>query len=249
VRTGFGFIISISLAKAAGIKLIYIGPPALWARSASGSIGMLCTFYALTHLPVSDAVTLTNTFPLWVAILSWPILGKRPDWQIWLAVAMGVGGVALMECPSLSGNKIAGIAAVVAALCTALSMIGLNRLRHLDSRAIVSHFSGVSTAVTFVWISCSPTGGSFKDLRDYRSAMLLAAVGTLGTISQIGITKAFSKGTPARTSIVSLTQIVFASLYDWLLWDRGFNVTKIVGILLVIAPTGWLLLKEETNES
>jgi hypothetical protein len=41
--------------------------------SIAGSISLVCGFYAMTHYPVSEVLTLTNMFPLWVAVLSLPL--------------------------------------------------------------------------------------------------------------------------------------------------------------------------------
>ena len=68
------------LAMAAGKRLVFFRPRKLWMRSIAGSISLVCGFYAMTHYPVSEVLTLTNMFPLWVAVLSLPlfaILGQR----------------------------------------------------------------------------------------------------------------------------------------------------------------------------
>ena len=39
-------------------------------RSLAGSFSLVCSFYALSRLPVGDVVTLTSTYPLWILVLS-----------------------------------------------------------------------------------------------------------------------------------------------------------------------------------
>src|SRR5262245_33266536 len=60
-RAAVAFLFSTLIAKASGVRLIFRGPVTLWIRSIAGSIGMLCNFYALSKLPVSDTLTLMNT--------------------------------------------------------------------------------------------------------------------------------------------------------------------------------------------
>ena len=50
--------------------------PLLWFRSIVGSVAMLATFYALTKLPISDVGVVTETRPIWVALLAGIILGE-----------------------------------------------------------------------------------------------------------------------------------------------------------------------------
>ena len=147
VRAFVAFVLALGLVRLAGAEMVYLRPRALWLRSVAGSGSMVLTFYALAHMPLADALTLTHTFPLWVAVLTWPLLGRRPPAGVWPAIACGLVGVALVERPHLSAGNLAALAALLAAVCTAFAMIGLNQLRGLDTRAVVAHFSGVLHAL------------------------------------------------------------------------------------------------------
>src|SRR5262245_42896358 len=77
-RASLAFLFAGIIAKAGGVKFVFRGPKTLWVRSLAGSGSMLCNFYALAHLPVSDTLTLMNTSPLWVTLLSWLAFRQRP---------------------------------------------------------------------------------------------------------------------------------------------------------------------------
>src|SRR4051812_875086 len=83
-RTSLAMVFSILFAVATGVRLAFLRPATLWLRSLAGSVGILCSFYSLTHLPISTSLTLSNTVPIWVALLAWLLLGYRPTWQIWI---------------------------------------------------------------------------------------------------------------------------------------------------------------------
>src|SRR5215510_4162127 len=59
-RAGLVAIFAAVLAKAAGVKLVWLRPTRLWVRSIAGSCSMVCAFYAFSHLPSKDVVTLSN---------------------------------------------------------------------------------------------------------------------------------------------------------------------------------------------
>src|SRR5947209_11686355 len=90
------------VALLCGAKLALWHPPLLWVWSVGAGLGMLGTFFALQRLPASDVLTLTNTYPVWVALLSWPLLGERPPWSLWPCVLAGVAGVVLVQQPHLA---------------------------------------------------------------------------------------------------------------------------------------------------
>src|ERR1700676_5475721 len=74
-----------ALAISSGTRLVFFRPRTLWMRSIAGSLSLVGTFFALPLLPAADVFTVTNIFPLWVALLSWPLLGEKPARQVWLS--------------------------------------------------------------------------------------------------------------------------------------------------------------------
>ncbi len=212
-------------------------------RSVAGSLGVLFAFYALTHLPVSTSLTLSNTVPLWVTLLAWPVLGHRPRASVWVAVGTGLAGIILIQRPEAAGDRLAAALALANALSTSVSMIGLNRLGGVDARAVVTHFSGVATVFTLAFLLASGGRVDYSVLRDGMTLALLFGVGLSATVGQLAMTKAFALGSPSRVSVVGLMQIVFALVFDLLLWKRQFGPLVVLGIALVVGPSAWLMLR------
>ncbi len=248
-RTSLAFVFSLAFALSTGTRLVFLRPPVLWMRSIAGSIGLLCAFYALTHLPVSTSLTLSNTVPVWVTLLAWPALGQRPKASIAVAVAVGFTGIMLVLKPEVSGDWQAGLLAAFSAFCTACAMIGLNKLGGVDARAVVAHFSGVSTVFALAFLFATGGEGARNFPRGAATLALLVGVGLAGTVGQIFMTKAFAVGNPPRVSVVALTQIVFALVFDLLIWHRVLDATTIIGIALVVAPSAWLMLHAPLKKS
>jgi drug/metabolite transporter (DMT)-like permease len=241
-RSSVAFVLSLVFAKASGVPLVLLRPATLWIRSLCGSIGILFSFYSLTHLPVSTSLTLSNTVPIWVALLAWLLLGYRPTAQIWLAIAAAIIGVVLIQKPYWAGGNLAGLAALAHAFCWAIGVIGLNRLSGVDPRAVVTHFAGVSTIVSLAFFLLTGAKISYGNLDDTALIAMLVGVGLTGTIGQLGMTRAFALGHPSKVAVVGLTQIVFACLFDLIIWKQRFDFLTLCGLLLVMAPTAWLLL-------
>ncbi|HUR54594.1 MAG TPA: DMT family transporter [Gemmataceae bacterium] len=237
------------MAKLAGAKLVF-WPWRLWVRSVAGSLSMVCTFYTFAKLPSSsDVVTLTNTFPIWVAVLSWPLYRKAPGAKMWLAIFLGIAGVVLVEQPHLEAGNLGVYTALAAALFTAVAMLGLHSLSGLDPRAIVVHFSAVGTVFCGVAWAIGPRTHPMSNVLELGVLWKLIGLGVTATIGQIFLTLAFRGGAPAKVSVVGLSQIVFALAFDAWLWNRGVNAVALVGTALVIAPTAWLLLQPKPGKT
>jgi drug/metabolite transporter (DMT)-like permease len=239
-RTGLALVLTALLARLARVRLVFWKPPILWVRSIAGSISLVCTFFAFTHLPVSDVLTLTNLFPIWVALLSWPVLREPPSVQVWLSVLSGVAGIWLIQQPHLAEGNFASLIALASSLSTAVAMIGLHRLEGIDARAIVVHFSGVSILFCLAALAFN-VGCEIAAIPAGWPLIMLLGVGISATIGQLFLTKAFAAGPPSRVSVVGLTQIVFAMAMEMCLLGRSFDAATVLGMALVIGPTAWLM--------
>jgi drug/metabolite transporter (DMT)-like permease len=246
-RTFLALMFALGLAGLARVPLVFWRPRVLWVRSIAGSVSLVCTFFALTRLPVSDVLTLTNMFPVWVALLSWPLLKERPTVQTWLSVLIGIVGVVVIQQPHFAEGNFASLVALVSSLSTAVAMLGLNRLKEIDVRAIVVHFSFVgllfSVGAFFAFGHAEQTDAGL----DGDALLMLLAVGLTATVGQLLLTIAFTFGSPAKVSVVGLVQIVFALALDVIVWNRAFNAVTLIGMLLVVAPTGWLMVSRAAD--
>lgn len=242
-RGSLAFVFALGLARASGAQLVLWKPPALWLRGCASSFSLLATFYALTRLPTSEVLTLTNTFPIWVALLSWPLLQVRPSLSVGVAAGASVVGVALIQAPhpgAAAGAAGALALAVTAAFTNAIAMLGLHRLKGVHPWAIVVHYSGV--AVVFV-IGATLMGEmpDWSPLRDGRTIVILLGVGVAATLGQVCVTKAFTSGDPARVSVVGLTQILFALGLDLCFHPTSISPQALLGIGLILVPTAWVM--------
>jgi drug/metabolite transporter (DMT)-like permease len=243
-RSALATFFALLLARATHTKLVLRRPRVLWLRSIAGSCSMLATFYALTHMPASDVLTLTNTFPMWVALLSWPLMGERPTLGVWGAVACAVLGVAVaMQPGGAEFNLPASVSAVAASFFTAVAMLGLNRLRGVAALAVVVHFSAVSTlfaALAYLVFPLEPGPTGFDS--QYH-LLLLLTVGATATVGQVFLTRAFRAGPATNVSVVGLSQVVFVLVCEALVGWKQVTLSTVFGTLLVIGPTAWLMLR------
>ena len=256
VRSGVATVLAIALALSAGARLVFLKPVTLWIRSLSGWASMICGFYAITHYDVEIVLALTNMYPLWVAILSWPLLGILPSKKTWIALVISCLGmwmvyassiVAVASPSNFSTPRTAIPMAILAGMLSGVALINLHRVKHIDTRAIVAHFSGVATACSLVVWLIVPVSPSTRPI-DFVSVMRLIGIGLAATVGQLCLTKAFSTGSPARVSVVGLSQVVVAALAKWFMEQRVPTTGSIIGMTLVVASTIWVILSRPSKQ-
>lgn len=242
VRAVFMFTTTALLARASGVRLAVWKPPTLWMRSLAGSFSLVCNFFALTRLPVADAITLSHAYPLWIVVLAAILARRWPLPNEALGVACGLAGVVLIQRPHLGGDCLAAIVALISSVSSAVAMLGLHRLRGVDARAIVAHFAGVASLVAAVGLLTRPDVLQWSIFEPWTIALLLG-VCLSGTFGQVCLTRAYAAGPPTKVAVVGLTQVVFAMLFDVAFWGRTITPTTFAGFGLVIAPTAWLTMR------
>ena len=257
-RTLLALIFTTAWARLRGVDLVFWRPRTLWMRSLAGSVSLLCTFYAFHHLPASDVVAVTNMFPIWVAVLSWPMLGIRPHPIVWLSVVAAVCGAWLINRPGLdeaqaasaaaSGASHFGVAAAtVSSVLSAVVVIGLNLLHRLPSQAIVVHFSAVATVFCLAAMPLADVGRDDFAALTPSTVGLLLAMGLSATVGQLFLTMAFAAGEASRVAVVALSQVVLCFLFEIGFLGRSFPWTSMWGMILIVGPTAWLLLRREAD--
>jgi drug/metabolite transporter (DMT)-like permease len=239
-RAVFMFGSAVVMAKARGARLAVWEPRTLWVRSLAGSFSLVCNFYAMTRLPIADVLTLTNTYPLWILVLSSLFLGLKPTIGEVAGIILGLIGVALIQQPHGAGDRLAVLIALGSSVSTAVAMLGLHRLRGIHATAIVAHFSGVASLVTVAWLLVRGLGAPPSLLRLPSTGPMLLLLCASGTIGQLCLTKAYAAGPPSEVSIVGLSQVVFAMGFDVALWGRRLTPASLIGFALVLGPTAWL---------
>ena len=228
---------------ATGTKLVFFRPRRLWIRSMAGSLSLVMAFYALSKLEASTVVTLTNTFPIWVAFLSWPVLGVWPTARVWLAVIGGVVGVYLIQMPHGADNDFAIVLALASAAATSVAMIGLHKLRGVNPNAVVVHFSAVATVASTTAFFLFERRSSAMHFYESEAILLLLGVGLTASVGQMLLTRAFAHGDPSRVSVVGLSQVVFTLLIDVAVSGHQVTPLALAGTLLILAPTAWVMLE------
>ncbi len=242
VRAGLASLLAVGFLLWAGTALPWPGPRTLWVRSVAGSLSMVCTFYALGHLPGSDVLVITNTYPVFVALLSWPTTGKRPTASVWVAVFCAVCGMAMVRQANISSIETAHVMAMIASFFTAVAMMGLNRLQGVASLGIVAHFSVVSLlfCTSAYWLFPLDAKPILPSTAGENSKLLL--VGLTATVGQVCLTKAFRSGVATKVSVVGLSQVVMVMLWEAIVDGRRFDLWQLLGTLLVLGPVAYLMV-------
>lgn len=237
-RAGFGAIVIYVWARSRAVPLIVHDRKAQWSRTTAGVVAMFCGFYALSKLPLGDAVTIANLTPLILAVSSRRVLGERAGSGLLVAVILGLSGVAMLAGASFShGFGVFPLAvAVLGAFCSAVAMVFLRRLgSHESPEGVSLHFAIWASLITFL------IGLPWMRVPSTPALLSMMVAGFTGGIAQVLMTRAYGLDKAARVSAVGYSAVVISQLFGVLILHERPGVRQLGGAGLVVMSGLFLL--------
>ena len=230
-------------------------PFLLFFRGLMGFSALLAYFYNIAHIPLGDAVTFSKTAPIFTAIFAWLFLNEKLTLSAWIAIAIGFCGILLITQPSGIGFTKYDILGIFSGIGAALAYTSIRELKnYYDTRMIVLSFTFVGTAGPMALFILSKylymrgdEGGSTLGVSELDFMLgefvmpsgvvwfYVIGLGSLGTLSQFYMTKAYGETKAGIVGAVSYANIVFAILVGLMLGDALPSLITTCGIALIIA--------------
>lgn len=240
VRSLFGLALltaSTPLTKES-ISFDIARPWLLALRTGLNILSWVLFFSGLKYLPLATAVALFFSFPLFLAIISVPLLGERVGPRRAASIVVGFVGVLLITNPA-GGFSLPALMMLGAALGWAL-VAGMTRiLGERENTSTILFFTllgfALMLAVPQFWIWRAP------NLEAY---LLLFAVAFFGVIAQFSVTKAYAVASPSLVAPFEYTALIWAALLGYLLWNDLPDLQAIAGAVLVIGSGVYIIHRE-----
>jgi drug/metabolite transporter (DMT)-like permease len=207
-------------------------------------ISMVCVFAAFGMMPLADAVAITFSAPLFLTVLSIPMLGERVGRHRWAAVLLGFAGVLLMV--GSGGGWGGGLASTGALLALASAAIGANvtiAVRRMTlteaSPTLVAYQALTATALSALLLPFAWATPGWND------ALLMAGTGLCSGIGQYWWTQAFRYAPAAVAAPFSYLTMVWSLVLGYLIWG-DVPSWGLIGGAVVVAASGLYILYRET---
>jgi drug/metabolite transporter (DMT)-like permease len=203
-------------------------------RTVAGFVGMYTAFYGVGHLPLATVTALGFSMPLFLSILSVPLLGERVSRLRMGAVVAGLVGVLIMLRPWNSGadGLPAGPVAIVVGgvVAWALAMISIRRMGAAGERnfTIVLRFSLGATLLSAafvipVWVTPQPL-----------ELLGLVAVGGISVAAQMLMTEGYRSGETTLVAPFEYGAILYTTVLGLVIWGEVPDFYTLLGIVVLV---------------
>ena len=201
-------------------------------RALSGTCGIFANFYAISHIPVGDAMALNKTAPFFTLLLSWALIGERITLRQSLCVSGAFVGAMLVVKPgaegAFSGAAFIGLASGFFAGAAYAFLHKLGRAG-VDGAFIILFFS------VFSCVACLPFFVlNHTPMNAIQLAALLGA-GAGAAMGQFGITWAYRFAEPRQIAVYDYVGIIFAAALGFIAFGQVPDALSFLGFAAIIS--------------
>lgn len=204
----------------------------LLARCLFGLTGVFANFYALSKIPIGEAMTLNKTAPFFTVLFSWLWLKERANRHQLLSLILAFAGVLLVMRPGFrAAESFAVLCALIGGLGAGLAYVCVHQLGRfrVDSGFIVLFFSAFSSlaSLPFMFFDCRPM--------TLMQVLILLGAGAGAAIGQFGITAAYRFAEPRQIAVFDYTNVVFTAVFGFLFFSQTPDLLSVAGFVVILS--------------
>lgn len=195
-------------------------------------------FTALLLIPLAQVVSIEFTMPIWGALIAFLFLGEKLTRFKLAAIALGFLGILMIVKPGTAlideGHGVALLAAIGFAISIALTKVITRKDSALTVIFLMFAIQTVIGAVPawYAWEWPEP-----------QNWIWVAVVGLTGTFSHYCLSKAISLADTTIVTPMDFLRVPLTALAGYWLYREGFDLTSIIGTLLILGANTLNLFK------
>ncbi|XZG71267.1 DMT family transporter [Chitinibacteraceae bacterium HSL-7] len=230
-------LVGILLVVLPSGRRVWVGATALrfhLSRGISGFVALMLYFYAIAHLPLSTAVTLNYTSPIFLMLvtLTWqkqPVTRRHV-----LTLLTGFAGVVLLLQPVLTPDLwlacLIGLGSGFLASIAYINVHELGRIGEPEWRTVF-YFSLISTigAAMLMALQSAPLTAITA-----HNWWIILGMGVAATLAQLAMTRAYRKGKSLVVASLAYLTVLFATLFGVVLWGDVLTSTALLGMAAIV---------------
>lgn len=202
----------------------------LLMRAICGTIGLICNYYAIDHMNISDANILNKLAPFFAIIMSALILNEYANRFEWSMVIVAFIGALFVVKPTLDMKCIPAVVAAIGGLGAGTAYTFVRKLGKQGERGpvIVMFFSTFSCIITLPFV-----------IFDYHPMTLMQLIyllvaGSCAAAGQFTVTQAYTKAPAKDISVFDYSQVLFAAILGFLFLNQIPDIYSIIGYIIII---------------
>jgi drug/metabolite transporter (DMT)-like permease len=225
-------VMIVVLAPRHGMSLVRSKRPGLqFIRGLLLSTSTTMFFLSLSRMPLAEASAISFATPLFLVMLSGPMLGEPANRRAWIAVAIGFAGIMIIMRPGSSVFAWIALLPLVVAANNSVYQTLTRKLAGVDPSLTTLFIPTlIGTALLSIglpWFWMTPLG--------WGDCALMLTLGLLGGFGHFALIKAFEYAPTPVIAPFLFSQLVVAVALGWLVFDQLPDGWSFAGMAVVVA--------------
>lgn len=224
--------------------LLPVHPWWMALRTAAAVITGISAFYAFSVLPLAQTYAILFAAPLLITILAIPVLGEKVRLRRWMAVLVGLSGVMIVLQPGATELTLGHLAALAAAIGGSVASIIVRKIGSEERPMVlmlypmVANFVLMGFAVGFVY-----------EPMPFSHLAMLAVIAALAFVAGRLVISAYNAGEAAIVAPMQYSQIIWAAVFGYFIFDEAPENATIMGAVVIIASGLYIVLRESRPDA
>lgn len=204
-------------------------------RSSFGLASMFCLFISAPHIAFTTLTLIIFTMPLFVTVLSYPLLKEKVSTAQYLVAFGGFFGIFIATAPEINSFNVYYLLAIIGSALYGLAVITIRQLGETEAPG---------TTFFYFTIICTLLSGASLPLNwvtpQSTDWIYLAGIGIFGGLAQFAMIKAYKLAAANLIAPVEYTQFLWAILFGIIIWDEIPTMNTYIGALIIIGSAFFL---------
>lgn len=239
-RNLFGILVLVPIFVTEGFGIFRTRRLGLHAvRATVQAFGMLCTFVAISLIPLANVTALSFSSPVIATIGAALILGETVRRRRWTAVLCGFLGVLIVLRPGFATVSLGHLLVLAASTTWASCILMIRVLGRTEASSTSTAYMAVLTTVVtlfpalFVWTWPTP-----------EQLLWLTGIGLFGTAGHFAFAQALRTAEATAVMPIDFLRLVWATFYGWALFGQPPDFWTWVGGSIIFTSATYIALRE-----
>ncbi|MBO6826868.1 MAG: DMT family transporter [Sneathiella sp.] len=240
LRNVAGLAVLLPWLIKSGPRVLATKRPGLFVvRSLFGFISMVSWFFAVTAIPLAEAVSLNFTAPIFGTLLAIVVLKEVVGIRRWAAVIIGFAGAMIILRPGAIEMSPGAYAAVFSAATMASSITCVKMLSRTESTpAIVAWTQILILPMSFI------PALYFWENPSWYQLLIVAAMGICATLGHLFFTRAYALADATYVMPFDFSRLIFSAVIGFLFFAQTPDVYVWFGAAIIFGSSVYIAMRE-----
>lgn len=200
--------------------------------------------YAYSKATLTTVYTLGYTSSLFMIVLSALMLKEKVSTGKWIAVGVGMAGVAIAMQPGTGVLEVAGLIVLMGAFLGSLNKILMRRLAATEHSLAIAIYPNIAMIlVTFPFLINAWQPISWHDWGFF------AIIGIITSAGQFAIAHSLRFAQGSTLAPIDYSSFFWVFLLDYFWWDKTPNRATLIGAAVIVASNLYILYRSRQEQA